>query len=473
VTPGHGLGVVHGGVGVAQEVLGPLVARLVGRDPDAGGEEDLAPRKLEGRVQGLLDALRHPLGDLVVRHVVHQHRELVPAQAGHGVARSQAGLQPAGDLHQQLVPGQVAEAVVDALEAVDVQEEGGEAVLRPAPEAGQAGGQPVHEQGPVGQAGQRVVEGAVPQPLLGAAAVGDVGADGGRAQHLALGVAQHGVAPGDEAPVAGLGEDLGLGVGLDLAADDVLPEGPPRGLPSLLGHEAREPVVPDHLVLHAAQQLQQVIVAVRDGALQVEEDGHELHVVQDLPQAALRLAQRVVGELALGDVEGGGHGRGPALDLHRCEREVDPPRLAAPGQKLQLEARRGRARPLREQAGVAEPRPSVGMGQVPELHGQQLGGLAPGQGLQGRVDVAQAFALEDEHRSRLALRQCAEARLAVAQRGLRGLALADVAGDQHGAGVQAVLLEGRDRQAHVHARAVGRAQRRLLEPRGPAAQRLP
>ena len=95
----------------------------------------------------------------------------------------------------------MAEAVVDDLEAVEVEEQDGGAALGVV-----ALGAPdrlveaVHEQHAVGEAGERVVERVVLEPALGLAAVGDVGdraddperaavvvADGGRAgEHPAV-----------------------------------------------------------------------------------------------------------------------------------------------------------------------------------------------------------------------------------------------------------------------------------------------
>jgi hypothetical protein len=67
----------------------------------------------------------------------------------------------------------VAEAVVDLLEPVQVEEEDGH---RPGLAFGPPQGvvDPVLEQGPVGQAGQRVVEGLVGELVLQLTALGDV-----------------------------------------------------------------------------------------------------------------------------------------------------------------------------------------------------------------------------------------------------------------------------------------------------------
>ena len=57
------------------------------------------------------------------------HRELVAAQAGHGVLRAHASRSALGDRDQQPVADVVAERVVDGLEVVDVDEEDGDRAL--------------------------------------------------------------------------------------------------------------------------------------------------------------------------------------------------------------------------------------------------------------------------------------------------------------------------------------------------------
>ena len=56
------------------------------------------------------------------RSVLEQHRELVAAEAGGGVAGAQAAPEPVGHDAEQLVAGAVAEAVVHGLEVVEVDE---------------------------------------------------------------------------------------------------------------------------------------------------------------------------------------------------------------------------------------------------------------------------------------------------------------------------------------------------------------
>ena len=77
--------------------------------------------------EGPGERLGDPLGDpgraALAADVLGQDRELVAAEAGDRVARAQRLLEPRGDRREQLVAGRVAEAVVDELELVEVEEE--------------------------------------------------------------------------------------------------------------------------------------------------------------------------------------------------------------------------------------------------------------------------------------------------------------------------------------------------------------
>ncbi len=170
-----GLGAVHRDVGVAQDLLGVGVAGRAVGDTDRGGHQDIVPVDREVHAQDFLDAVGHVDGAAGVVHPVDQDRELVAAQPRHGVAGAEKVLEPAGDAHQQLVADRVAEAVVDVLEAVEVEKEDREVGLGPPLQVGQSAGQTVQEEDPVGEPGQTVVEGVVLQLVLGPFAVRDVG----------------------------------------------------------------------------------------------------------------------------------------------------------------------------------------------------------------------------------------------------------------------------------------------------------
>ena len=176
---------VHRRVRVAQQVVRLLVVLARG-DADRHGREHLVALEREGLGQLLEDAV----GDLDrirrVAHVVEEDGELVAAEAGDGVAGPHAGLEPPGDRGEEQVALQVAEAVVDVLEAVDVEEEDREHGALAAPGAGDGEREAVHEQRSIRQPGQRVVEGLLGELLLEALAVGDVGLRAGQADGLAV-----------------------------------------------------------------------------------------------------------------------------------------------------------------------------------------------------------------------------------------------------------------------------------------------
>ena len=92
----------------------PMLARH--EDVGAGQGERLGQRR------------RDPLGDARARprssvELLAQHDELVAAEAGDGVVRAQRRPQPLGDAHSSASPARVAEAVVDHLEVVEVEEQ--------------------------------------------------------------------------------------------------------------------------------------------------------------------------------------------------------------------------------------------------------------------------------------------------------------------------------------------------------------
>ena len=117
---------VHRDVGVAQQLVGGVDAR---RRPAAmpmlaRTSTSLAVDR-ERRARAPPISARPPRSDAFdVRRVLEQDRELVAAQPG-GQCRSGAGAdcEPLGDRDQQRVAGGVAEAVVDRLEVVEVEEQ--------------------------------------------------------------------------------------------------------------------------------------------------------------------------------------------------------------------------------------------------------------------------------------------------------------------------------------------------------------
>ena len=80
-----------------------------------------------GELEGQAERLQHALGDgdgvLVVEQVLAQDHELVAAEPGERLVPAQRVADALGDRDQQLVALAVAEAVVDHLEAIEVEEQ--------------------------------------------------------------------------------------------------------------------------------------------------------------------------------------------------------------------------------------------------------------------------------------------------------------------------------------------------------------
>ena len=133
------------------------------RDADAGADVELGVRD---RSAGSRATSRIRSATRVAAagscELVEQHGELVAAEPRDRVGGPQDAADAAADLDEHLVPVAVAEAVVDPLEAVDVDEQDADrrAVARAAA-ARQRVRDAVEQQRAVGQAGERVVEGAV------------------------------------------------------------------------------------------------------------------------------------------------------------------------------------------------------------------------------------------------------------------------------------------------------------------------
>ena len=124
-----------------------------------------------------LERVAHALGDLPrlvgARKVLEQDGELVAAEPRSGVLGTQAAGQPLRGRAQQLVADRVAEAVVDRLEVVEIDEHHGELTVV-APGARERQCEAILEQRPVGEAGEIVVERLVAELLLERDALGDV-----------------------------------------------------------------------------------------------------------------------------------------------------------------------------------------------------------------------------------------------------------------------------------------------------------
>ena len=192
---------VHGLVGVFQDVGGGCRVGRAQGDADAGRDIGHVVAELEGLAEGLDDVFGNPLNGRPLGHAGQQHGEFVAALAGHGVRFAQAGNDAPGGFDQQAVAGFVAEGVVHFLEAVQVDEHHRDAVVG-AVGALDEFGQPVVEQAAVGQAGERVVVGLHPDQGFGLFSLGDVGDHADQSAELAVGFEIRGLAEDHVAALA-------------------------------------------------------------------------------------------------------------------------------------------------------------------------------------------------------------------------------------------------------------------------------
>ncbi len=191
----------QGGVRVPEGFLRPLVSREAHRDPDAGAREHVLAFEIERAMQLLLDAARHPGGVGSVVDFLQQHGELVAAKARHRVLGTEAAGDPAPDVPQELVAHGVAQALVDELEAIQVDHQRGEGVARLPLHPLDRAAEPVQEERPVGQPGQHVVQGVMAELRLEVLAVRDVGL-GPHEARRPPGLVAHRQAPAGHPPVA-------------------------------------------------------------------------------------------------------------------------------------------------------------------------------------------------------------------------------------------------------------------------------
>ena len=193
------LGAVHGRVGVADGVVDR--GRRIGdhRDPDAHPHRALLAAEADGKAGGVADALGDDHRLALALHAFEEEGELVAAEPGDGVHRPQEPDETVGEHGEQPVTGAVPERVVDLLEGVDVEEQQRDGGARP-PRAIQGDGQPVEEERPVGQPGERVMERLAGQLHLRALALDRIADGPGQRrrrqlgdQQVILGAAAHGV----------------------------------------------------------------------------------------------------------------------------------------------------------------------------------------------------------------------------------------------------------------------------------------
>ncbi len=121
-----GLGVVHGGVGVAEGVGGAGVGEVAGGNADAGRAVDVATGQGIGGDQEAEKGIGESGGVGGARQTVEEDDELVASHAGGQCGAEgrcgqiQCGRDADGDILEELIAGVVTEGVVDDLKAVEI-----------------------------------------------------------------------------------------------------------------------------------------------------------------------------------------------------------------------------------------------------------------------------------------------------------------------------------------------------------------
>ena len=117
------------------------------------------------------------VGDQRVWNIRRQDQELVAAEPGDGVVRAQLAFQALADRDQQTVAQAMAEAVVDGLEAIQIEEHQRELIVRLKALALERRFQaPVHLR-PIGQLRELIAKGVVAQLQLHLFALADIARD--------------------------------------------------------------------------------------------------------------------------------------------------------------------------------------------------------------------------------------------------------------------------------------------------------
>ena len=153
-----GFGTVQRHISILDDVVDVFAVVGDDRDADTGADNDTTSVEFVW----LADCLDHPdgQGGAVAQLTDELHDgELVAAEPGDRIGLAHLLIQSLGDLPQQGVADRVTKGVVHLLEVIEVEVKH-RAPLAPKA-ASQCFGQPVMEQHPVRQAGQRVVAGHV------------------------------------------------------------------------------------------------------------------------------------------------------------------------------------------------------------------------------------------------------------------------------------------------------------------------
>ena len=303
------LGAIHRDIGIAHHLVVRLVGQRAGRDADARTGRYGNPFQVQRFGEHLLQALGEHDDLAVGAHVLDENRELVAAEPRDQVLGAQKRPHAPGELDQQGVPRAVAEAVVDQLEPVEVEEQHAEAAIAVPPHGRDRAGELFDEVVAIREVGEVVVVRDVLQPGFGPPPCGDV------LQLQDEAVRQRGLRGEDRAverdpdvePPAVRAPQLG-GERRLVAVQDTVHLAPQRRLVVRMKH------LPDidagELALRATQHARERCVGLDDAAIRRDKDHADRRVRESALEAVFAFAQLVQVPRALG---GGALRRGDAL----------------------------------------------------------------------------------------------------------------------------------------------------------------
>ena len=167
------LGLVHRQVGIANQVFRGFTIFRINRDTDTDGRNIV----LLCHGEGLLEFSQHFLGNhddvFGIVDVRQQYREFIAALTCQRISGTQAIADSQGKILQQLVTLRVTIGVVNQLESIKVEEHDTDPLIAPLG-LGKRQFKPIHEQGAVGQSGQKVVKCLEIDGFFGTFTFGDV-----------------------------------------------------------------------------------------------------------------------------------------------------------------------------------------------------------------------------------------------------------------------------------------------------------
>ncbi len=309
------LGLVHGGVGGLQQGGGIVAVGRIEADADTGADAQRIAVDAEVGGHGVEHALGQGFGIDGSGQLRRRDDELVAAQAGRRITFAQHAAQALRHLFQQAVADEVAEAVIDVLEMVEVEQQQAD-LGAVAARLGDRLGQAVHQQGAVGQAGQGVVQGQVTYTRLGVLARADV-AEGALRHQPVLGRIGSGHDLDAYRGAVGLFPRPFVPLDLAGAAQGVDDGAAALGLKQR--HVLNAPAAHGRDI--AAQHMAALAVQVDDRAVVAVE--HQDAVAGRFEQAAMADLGIVQGDLGLAQRQVGAHPRHQLLDLERLADAVD------------------------------------------------------------------------------------------------------------------------------------------------------